>query len=251
MSNIFQDIADDVDKVEQELLGPDYLYYKYISTPQEIGMSSEGSLDALTKDVGGLISYVELLVTGKGDGSTTGKPLGNRFFLKTGAKCRDIETNDDVTRYIYVNNVPTGRIPFISSGLGVNFSTFEGLIPAILEDLDDINPFDIFKGFLSGSMPDCQKLTMETTPSSTNNNQTKQTEFVTVSDIKSMEPCIFTLNDKRNPITKEKCREAFQNLEQYKKNNNPKGDPMFQLYTLIIALLGIYILYCFVRKQKM
>ena len=34
----------------------------------------------------------------------------------------DTETNQEVDRYIYVNNVPQGNVPFISSGLGVNFT---------------------------------------------------------------------------------------------------------------------------------
>jgi len=40
-----------------------------------MGMSSRGSLSAIASDVGGLINYVELLVTGKGGASKTGKPL--------------------------------------------------------------------------------------------------------------------------------------------------------------------------------
>ena len=30
---------------------------------------------------------------------------------------------------IYVNNVPNGSIPFLSSAMGSNFSTFRGLVP--------------------------------------------------------------------------------------------------------------------------
>lgn len=252
MSNLFEDIANDAKNVEQELLGPSYKYYQKIKSPGEMGMSSDGSMDAIVDDVSGLIAYVELLVTGNCSGgkcaSTTGKPLGDSFFLKTGAKCKDKKTGNEETRYIYINNIPTGRIPFISSAMGVDFTTFEGLLPAILEDLDQINPFDIFKGFLSGSTPECQELTMETTPTKQNNNQTKQTEYVTTSDIKGMDPCTFTLNNKTNPVTGQTCREGFENYKML--NRNPKNDPLFHLYVLGLGCVLIYVIYSLLKKHN-
>lgn len=37
MSNLFQEVLGDLDNVEQELLGPDYQYFKQIRTPGELG----------------------------------------------------------------------------------------------------------------------------------------------------------------------------------------------------------------------
>lgn len=245
---MFQDIKNDIQNVEEELLGPPYHYYKYISTPTQMGMSDDASLGALVDDVGGLIGYVEMLVSGQGPGTTTGKPLGNSFFLKTGAKCKDVVTGNAETRYIYINNIPTGNIPFISSGLGMNFPFFKGLIPSTLQDMEDINPFDIFKGFLMGGEPPCQELTMSTTPSSTNDNQREQTEFIAVEDIKNMEPCIFTLNGGVNPVTKNRCKEAFKTLNNQNINKS-KSDPIFNLYLVLVCMLGLYILYAFMKKK--
>ena len=54
-----------------------------------------------------------MLVTGKGRASKTGKPLGNKFFLKTGGQCNPIDKKGNtVDRYLYINNVPDGSIPF-------------------------------------------------------------------------------------------------------------------------------------------
>ena len=89
----------------------------------------------MATDIKGIINYVELLVAGGGPASTTGEPLGPKFYIKTAGKCKDEATGSIVPRYIYVNNVPSGNIPLISSGLGVNFSEFRGLIPGILEDI--------------------------------------------------------------------------------------------------------------------
>ena len=139
MSNLFEEVLKDAQGVEEKLLGPSYPYYKNIKDPSEIGMSDKGSLKALGKDIDGLINYVEVLVTGKSKASATGGPLGNKFFLQTGAKCVDTKTDEQVTRYIYVNNIPQGNIPFISDGLGVNFSEFKGLIPGAMSNLNVLN----------------------------------------------------------------------------------------------------------------
>ena len=119
MSNFFTDILKNAKEVEEELLGPDYPYYKYIKNPSELGMSGDGSLKQLGKDIDGLVNYVELLVSGKGNASATGQPLGDKFFLKTGGKCTDKSTGQEVDRYIYIDNVPAGNIPFISSGISL------------------------------------------------------------------------------------------------------------------------------------
>ena len=127
MANIFKEVLKDANGVEARLLGPTYPYYKNIKTPSEIGMGDEGSLRQMGKDIDGLIQYVQLLVTGKSNASATGGPLGNKFFLQTGAKCAATNADKElVDRYIYVNNVPNGNIPFISSGMGINFSEAKG-----------------------------------------------------------------------------------------------------------------------------
>ena len=150
MSNFFDEVSKDAKKVEQELLGPDYPYWKYIKTPNELGISSGGSISHLINDIEGIINYVELLVTGYGNASSTGRPLGTKFFLKTGGQCTDVKTNKLVDRYMYVNNIPDGSIPFVTKDVGMNFDTLEGIIPGILSDLTDINPMSFFKAFFSG-----------------------------------------------------------------------------------------------------
>ena len=84
MSDFFSKISKDVTNIEQEMLGPDYKYHKQIKTPSQLGVNSRGTMGAMAKNIGGIVNYVELLVSGTGPGSTTGQPLGNQFFLKTG-----------------------------------------------------------------------------------------------------------------------------------------------------------------------
>jgi hypothetical protein len=216
MSNFFSDVMTDMKGMEQNLLGPDYLYWKRILKPSDIGMSSDGNFGALTNNVTGLIDYVEVLVTGNA-GSTTGGALGDKFFLKTGGQCTDVASGNKVDRYIYIDNVPNGNIPFISSGLGgVDFTEFEGLIPGLLGDLGKLNPLNLFKSFMMGDNPDCMSVTLETIVpvADANLNDTgkdnvgNQTQFVAVADVKNMDPCIF--NDKKNPADPSlTCTETF------------------------------------------
>ena len=243
-NNPFEEVLRDAKAAEAKYIGPDYPYYKYIKTPSEIGMSSKGTLSALGKDIDGLINYVELLVSGGGKASATGKPLGNKFFLKTGGKCTDTATQEEADRYIYINNVPAGNIPFVSSGLGVNFSEFKGLIPGTLSNLNAFNPMEIFQSFLAGAKPECRPLTLETID--TYNNKSTETHHVTLIDIQNMDPCSFP--DRKNPVTGAPCRETFATMQPLQPAPVPKqqfhipsGDPWVQLYFAGLGVLGLYL----------
>jgi hypothetical protein len=257
MSNLFEDVLNDAKGVEQELLGPAYPYYANIKTPSQIGMSDNGSISALTSDINGLIQYVEVLVSGNSKASSTGKPLGNKFFLKTGAKCKDVASGDQVDRYIYIDNVPAGNIPFISQGLGVNFTEFKGLIPGAMGNLNALNPFALSQAFLAGSVPDCQALTMETI--SVDNVTSSETNYVTLVDIQNMDACTFS--DSKNPVSGETCQETFKSMQTtltpigmstQTRNEKPiemSSDPLVNLYFFGLTLVGLYVLTKLMNKH--
>jgi hypothetical protein len=254
MPTIFEQVLTDAQGVEESLLGPTYLYYQNIKTPSEIGMSDNGTLQQMGKNIDGLIQYVQVLVSGKSGASSTGNPLGNKFFLPTGAKClatdsctnqNDSSTCKQVDRYIYVNNVPTGNIPFISSGLGVNFSEFKGLIPGAMGNLNVLNPYAIMSSFLSGSTPKCQQITMQTI--SKDNVSSSETHYVTVADISNMDPCSF--GNKKNPVSGKNCRETFTTYIDDDGIPFP-DDPITQIYYGSLGILGIYILYRIMQKSR-
>jgi len=241
MANFFEEALDDVDSLQQKLLGPNYEYWKQVSTPAQIGMSSSGSLSALGTDVQGLIAYVQMLVTGGGSASRSGRPLGNKFFLETGGNCTVEGTSRKASRHIYINNVPDGSIPFVSSGLGTNFSDFRGLVPGLMSNAGRINPFGIFQAFMQGSDPSCRAVTLQTID--VNNNVSQQTRHVAVSDIKSMSPCDFPA--RRNPITGRPCVEAFSQLDGNTASNGWKmpDDAMAQAYYAAVGALALYMVY--------
>jgi len=252
MSNLFEEVLKDAQGVEEKLLGPTYPYYKNIKTPSDIGMSDKGTTQQMAENINGLINYVELLVAGDSRASATGGPLGNKFFLKTGAKCAAIDSCSDqndastcqqVDRYIYIDNVPDGNIPFISSGLGVNFSEFKGLIPGAMGNLNVLNPFAIMRAFLSGSNPPCQQITMQTITS--DNIKSSETHYVTLTDIQNMDPCIFSNN--KNPVNGKQCKETFQ-IRSEPEVLMP-SDPFAQLYFTSLGVVGLFILYRLMEKS--
>jgi len=227
MSNFFENVKKDAKGLEEKLLGPDYKYFNFINTPAELGMSSDGSISAITNDIAGLISYVSLLSSGDSPASKTGGPLGNKFFLTTGAKCKDTASGELVTRSLYVNNVPDGSIPFISQGLGnVNFTEFRGLIPGTLSNLGQINPLQMFGAFMSGPNPECQSIKMETVDVNGIQSYNTEPRYVTNADIGVMSACWFP--NKRNPVSGNSCRETFttmsdaQEYNEYQNKNNKK-----------------------------
>ena len=248
-NNIFKEVLANAKAAEEKYIGPDYPYYKYIKTPSEIGMSSKGSLSQLGKDIDGLINYVEVLVSGGGKASATGKPLGNKFFLKTGGKCKDKNTDQDVDRYIYINNVPTGNIPFLSSVAGNTGA--KGLFPGILTNLNVLTPFDLMNAFSTNLTPPCMPIKLQTIDN--NNAVSSETNYIATMDIENMDPCIFP--NKINPITKAKCVESFvpsmpKSIATDADSIMLPEDPVVQLYYAGLSALGIYILYRIIDKSK-
>jgi hypothetical protein len=207
-----------------------YPYHQYIKSPDQLGASSKGSITALGNDINAMKSYVGVLVTGHSKGQSV-SPLGNKYFMDTGATCISPDGSTQ-PRSVYINNVPSGSIPLISSSMGVSMTNFEGLVPGVLEDLSYINPMKLFTAFSTGT--DCQQITMETRDIS--NNVMDESKYVLNDDLSDYNSCWF--KDKKNPVSNVKCVEAM---------SLPK-DPMVQTYTTCIGLLGIYILYSLLRK---
>ena len=240
------------------LLGSPYEYWKNIKTPNELGISDEGSLSTLGNDINGLIDYGKVLATGDSNASKTGGPLGNKFFLQTGAKCKDIHSCDgkpsdcelsEVDRFIYFNNVPQGNIPFLSSGIGQNFSSARGLIPGALGNLNALNPFAMLQAFTAGSTPDCQKIMLEVV--SNNNASTYDAHYITTIDLQNMDPCNFGAHG-TNPVTGKSCHHGFTN----KNNLTPSeitlpNDPLIQLYFIGLAIIGLFVLFKLMKIKNL
>jgi hypothetical protein len=225
-----------------------YPYSKNIRAPKSLHMGTSGSLPQLGRNLDGLVDYVEVLITGKG-ASATGRPLGNKYFMKTGAKCKDEKTKKDVPRYLYINNVPEGGIPMMPDVMGIKMKSFRGLIPGAISNMEALNPMSIMSAFTTGSTPSCQAITMETID--TNNRTGSDTQFVANADIKDINPCSWGSRG-TNPVTGEKCSEGFIDNIQLQPNIQVAmpNDVMAQIYFVCLGLLIIYMMYCLMTRNK-
>lgn len=260
----------------------DYPYYKYIKNPSQLGMSTRG------KDIGknfqGLMAYVSVLVFGKSKASTTGGPLGNRFFVKSYSKCKDMKTDELVDRYIYIDNVPSGNLRLDiditddvdpsknpdgtakqTAGNAVN-TGMTGLVPGILEDITKINPITLFKDLEDDTYPPCHKVTLDTIDSS--NVWGSETHYVSDKDLKWVDPCFFI--DNINVATNVKCKHTHkhvtpppppvqptqpppQSIQSPQSTQSPQSSESFEnhhLYTkvdeLLCMLCTLYIIFVIV-----
>jgi hypothetical protein len=237
----------------------EYNYSRNIKAPISIGINDGGSFPQLGRNIDGLREYVKILINGNSRASATNGPLGNKFFFNTTAKCNAIDTctTDDkgaktcqeTDRYIYVSNIPLGTSA-ISGGAGVSNSQSRGLISGSMEDAGKLNPMNIFKAFTEPATPDCQNITMQTID--VNNNSSSETHYVTLTDIKSMDPCLFNTAEYNhiNPLTNQKCIESFKNNVAENAAPVMSDDPIDKLYFAGLACVGIYIFYCIMKKSR-
>ena len=238
-----------------------------------MGMSSNWS--DIVQNFHGLGSYVQLLIEGDGDavaGSAGGRPLGNKFFLRTAGKCKSTDSGKETDRYIYMNNIPTGNIPFISGAVGADFTELEGLIPGMLSNLNVLDPSKVYSAFTQSTTPDCSQITMETVD--VDNNVSDQTHYVSLNDISEIEPCLFSpkYNDKSgktekfNPQSGKVCVETFSNMNENDEDGEHNvgeyksptfletvgslqlNDPVMKIYLIFLAGLGTYISYRMMTK---
>jgi hypothetical protein len=248
----FEDIKSNASSAKKKYLGDDYPYASNIKSPAQIGVGSKGVLSQLGKNFDGLLAYTQVLTAGGGKASVPKGPMGNKFFLQTGAKCNAIDTNTEVDRHVYINNIPSGKIPFLQGA--ANLKDLRGLIPGTLGNLNALNPLNLFAGLLDGISPDCQPVTLDVVD--INNMKTTETHYVTLTDISIMDPCDF--KKKVNPRTGEKCRMGFSNINNITpatitNTDNwvpiiPK-DTSVQIFFASIGALTVYL--SFKSLQKM
>lgn len=187
-----------------------YSYYKFIKTPTELGMNDKGT--NIAKNFGGLIDYMNLLISGNSRASKTGRPLGNKFFTSTLSKCTDETTGSSVPRYLYFDYIPTGKINIPMDLSGVSTTSintgFNGMVPGLIEDLGDINPLKLLAGIREDTYPKCINVTLDTI--NQDNQLGAETHHVTVTDLLDIDPCNFSTNV--NPATKSKCKKPHKHV---------------------------------------
>ena len=198
-------------------------YSNNILSPKQLHISA--GAEKIDANIEKLAEYNNILMSGSAGA------LGSKYFAPTGAKCKDSEDNI-VYRSLYINSV---RPSESSDGA-------QGLIPSIITDLQEINPYNLYVAFTDSFMPRCSLINMETT-SNIDGTITRRTGYVADSEITDMNACWFP--NGTNPLTNEKCTESFSNISADMPN-----DTFMKAYFFSLGILGFYILTKIVTKKS-
>ncbi len=252
--------------------GVDYDYGKYIKTPLQMGMSSGSSMSNIGKNIGGILSYIRMLVNGGGGASKIGGPMGPKFFIVSPTFCKDIKDKKMHPRSLYLNYVPTGTIPssFVMPDLPGIDTNYKGLLPGILTNIGSLNPVRMMNKIMTDTRNSCAELKMETIDA--NNVPASGTGYVSLSDIRQMDPKWFSDAHPRPNIPSLEQEEeedeaaaatappseGFKTYgSNYNNNNNNNDNNVFSsvsnvnfnnvnklppIYFNILSLIGIYIM---------
>ena len=262
MANPYNSGKGDPEGLFDAIMGPHaYSYYDKIKAPAQMQMSSKGTISALTNDIAGLISYVELLAFGKSEASASGGPLGNKYFLQTSAKCFDSDGKQQ-DRYIYINNIPDGKFKLLPSNTGMSLtnSSFEGLVPGAMEDILRMNPMQLFQGFVTGNKPKCTEVTLPVgnagdpgiSPPNCTLPGACETHYLLDVDIKGMNDDWFSPSNPK-PAISEGFATWAEEQKKEEKGKHPSDmpeDTIVKMWYGALGLLGLYILAkLFMRKR--
>ena len=233
---------------------PPFSYSKIIKSPANFN-AGPGS-GQFGQNMRALNSYTDLLLTSDTEANCLRpSPLGDQFFLKTSATCKDPNSGEKVSRYIYVSHQPehsSNNDPLNSSSADGGSYRFDGLIPGIINNMFNLNIFGIFSAFSQDDNPDCVLVELSSTRdlpgnicSSSTNYNTYNTRFISKNDAEKVDPCSF--RNGQNPYNKKYCQYNVEGLENMASIPN---DSLVYLYYTLFGAVGIYVLFCFVKKHK-
>ena len=140
-------------------LGKSYNYVSNIFTPEDLNLEVSGDLWKFGNDVAVIADYIDVMIVGPSNANKVPQmPLGNKYFLSTlgtcvpgnyipattdasahwvadmsyccmkgeGPNCVGTSAGCSVPRAKYINNIPTGNVPLLSSFSGIDFTTVRG-----------------------------------------------------------------------------------------------------------------------------
>ena len=155
------------------VLGPSFDYLHTIQSPAQKGVSSDGSFDQVSTNIGAVRGYVGNLIEGP--------KVGSQFFRDTGGYCR-APGGGVVKRSTYVNNYLGGDdaagILVPSFQRAVEGSGLDGIIPGMGGDLASMNPLKIMNGLVADGVPPCKAYTCPVVDTNGGIN-TSDTQFLT------------------------------------------------------------------------
>jgi hypothetical protein len=206
----------------------DYNYMGMLASPSQAGSTANGTIPSLGTNKDVLVAYASTLWDG-GKSSVVNSnnfPLGDAFFYNTGQTCTIQSTNDTTTRYVYINNQPVGLL-----------SGATGILPGIVEKMENFDPLGFLDELVSFGTPTCQPVTLKVVDN--NGNGSFETQYVAVTDVKSMYDCYF--EDGINPYSSIPCNQGFTNLNPRKKKQKKQSLNIYTIFLLIFIFIFVLI----------
>ena len=153
---IWDQVAEAPEAASELVTGPEYSYAEHIKGPAALGVNSNGTFSQIGTNSGAIFQYVKYMISGPA--------LGNQYFVNTGGSCTAPDTSSQ-SRYNYINNISSGAnvLPVqMKQDLGSVASNFDGLLPGMLEDIEGLNPVNLFNSLSVDSIPSCECYTCPT-----------------------------------------------------------------------------------------
>ena len=237
----------------KNFLGEDYDYINAFYNPRDcVGgtlgpcMGEDG--DKISANLAGTVNYgtALFLESNPSDPNNvikTAGPLGNKYFIDSGVECKTPE-GDDVSRHIFVNNQPSGNLPFLEKLAGEGGMP-RGLIPGLMSNVARLNPVKLLSAFNpeTGDAALCKERNVKEIRQNSNGTNRKDTVKVYMTDGDYNEAIADGL-------------ETFSAI--YSDNDDPQpddnyskmpDDTLMQLYLSTITISGMYILLKFMNKR--
>lgn len=235
----------------KNFLGEDYDYVNAFYNPRDCAgggpcMGEDG--DLINNNLKGTVNYGAALFLESNPSDpnnvikTTG-PLGNKYFIDSGIECKTPE-DDDVSRHIFVNNQPSGNLPFLEKLVGEGEMP-RGLIPGLMSNVERLNPVKLLSAFSPeiGDTALCKERNVKEIRQNSNGKNVTTSVKVYMTD-----------GDYNDAVAD--GLETFSEI--YSDNDDPHpddnyskmpDDTLMQLYLSTITISGMYILLKFMNKR--
>ena len=254
----------------------------FIKSPREMGMSGQTNgwgIDTIGKNMGGLMSYIQLLVTGTSKASKVAaidypisglrrhQPLGHAYFFDTGFKCTDRNGNLQ-NALAHINTVPLGNLPIVSAIIGGNLQEMRGLLPSIFESVGGLNPMILLNSLDISNGEPCNRdvennanfrlpifnITKDGNSFIRNKPPVQfSNAYMFNSSVRKVDPCLFRgpvrnsgtrirrAGTRTNPVTGERCKERFSNIndDKFEDDINLNSDNFVSQLDKYLDMLNI------------
>lgn len=234
--------------------------YNYCISPADDVLDKSGSrsgcdifgANCIEKNMAGFGKYMGALFTDPKEiiDNKCKKKIGNKYVLKTGTKCIDAITSEQVDRYTYINNMDNNEI-FGIEMLGNNPDGV-GILPSSLSKATRINGGGLFSAIISATEPECKKVKLKCHilnkykklyDGSSNYVHIAVDEIENISD--NIEDIISKTSDENYAIA---YNEGFSNINNF-NNFNTNKDILNDTYYFLLALILLYIIFKMIHKK--